>query len=144
MPFGLKNAPATWQAYINNILREYLDVFVLVYLDDILIYSKNKEEHREHVSKVLELLKEENLRMKIKKAEFHKKEVEFLGYVIGRKDIKIDKKKIQAVLDWPTPTTVKEVQAFLGFANFYRRFIQGYSKVSEPISRLTRKTEKFD
>ena len=143
MPFGLMNAPATWQAFINNVLREYLDVFVIVYLDDILIFSKTEEEHKEHVKKILRKLMDENLRIKIEKTEFHAKEVDFLGFVVGREGVKMDKKKVQAVLEWPTPKTVKDVQSFLGFANFYRRFIQGYSGIMEPVSSLTRKEADF-
>jgi hypothetical protein len=143
MPFGLMNAPATWQAFINNVLREYLDVFVIVYLDDILIFSKTEKEYKEHVRKILRRLINENLRIKIEKTEFHAKEVDFLGFVVGQKGVKIDKKKVQIVLDWSTPKTVKDIQFFLGFANFYRRFIQKYSGITEPISLLTRKETEF-
>jgi hypothetical protein len=99
MPFGLINAPATWQAFINNVLREYLDVFVIIYLNDTLIFSKTEEEHKGYIKKILRKLINENLRIKIKKTEFYAKEVDFLGFVIGREGVKMDKKKIQAVLE---------------------------------------------
>jgi HD-GYP domain-containing protein (c-di-GMP phosphodiesterase class II) len=99
MSFGFINTPATWQAFINNVLRKYLDVFVIIYLDDILIFSKTEEEYKEHIKKILKKLINENLRIKIKKTKFHAKEVDFLDFVIGRKRVKIDKKKIQTVLE---------------------------------------------
>lgn len=143
MPFGLTNAPASMQRLMNEALHEYLDVFAIVYLDDVLIYSTGREEHIKHVQLVLEKLKKYSLLVKPEKCEFHKDQVEFLGYIIGTHGIKMDSTKVQAVLDWPTPTTVKEVQAFLGFANFYRRFIQNYSKEAKPLIDLTRKDLTF-
>ena len=130
MPFGLTNAPATFQAFINNVLRKYLDVFVVVYLDDILVYSKTLEEHVQHVTKVLTALQDSRLKIKPEKSEFHRKEVIFLGYIVSRHGLKMDGNKIKTILEWPIPTTVKEVQSFLGFANFYRRFIGQYSKIA--------------
>ncbi|KAM0717753.1 hypothetical protein Q7P37_006085 [Cladosporium fusiforme] len=126
MPFGLTNAPATFQAYINNVLRKYLDVFVVVYLDDILA------------------LKDADMRIKPEKTEFHKMEVKFLGYIVSRDGLKMDQKKIEAVTSWPKPTTVKEVQSFLGFANFYRQFIQDYSKITAPLTHMTRKDQGYE
>lgn len=143
MPFGLTNAPATFQAYINNVLRKYLDVFVVVYLDDILVYSKTFEEHVQHVRKVLQALEDADLRIKPEKTEFHKQEVKFLGYIVSREGLKMDQKKIEAITSWPKPTTVKEVQSFLGFANFYRQFIQGYSAVTAPLTQMTKKDQQF-
>jgi hypothetical protein len=99
MPFRLINTPATWQVFINNVLREYLDVFVIVYLDDILIFSKTEEEHKGHIKKILRKLINENLRIKIEKTKFYAKEVDFLGFIIGREGVKMDKKKIQTVLE---------------------------------------------
>jgi len=143
MPFGLTNAPATWQAFINNVLREHLDVFVVVYLDDILVYSRTFEEHVVHVRKVLQKLQDANLRVKPQKSEFHKHEVQFLGYVVSKDGLKMDDKKVRVVKEWPTPTTVKEVQSFLGFANFYRRFIKDYSRITAPLTSLTAKDVPF-
>lgn len=143
MPFGLCNAPATMQNFMNDVLRDYLDVFATAYLDDILIYSTSLEEHREHVRKVLQRLKEAGLYMKAEKCEFHQTEVEYLGMIISVQGIKMDTKKIATITEWPTPTSVRDVQSFLGFANFYRRFIKDYSRVVAPLTRLTRKNIPF-
>jgi hypothetical protein len=143
MPFGLTNAPATFQRMINNVLRQYLDIFVVCYLDDILIFSDNEEEHKEHVHKVLQALQDANLLVEPEKSHFHVKEVDFLGHTITPGEIRMDRKKIAAVADWPLPTTVKEVQSFLGFANYYRRFIRDFSKLANPLTELTKKDRKF-
>ena len=119
MPFGLKNAPATFQQLINNTVREYLDKFVITYLNNILIYSDTLEEHRQHMLKVLEKLNEKALYIKKEKSRFEVQEVEFLEYVIQPGQIEKDPKKTQAVRDWPTPRRVKEVQSFLGLVNYY-------------------------
>jgi hypothetical protein len=144
MPFGLTNAPATFQAYINNVLRKYLDVFVVVYLDDILVYSKTYDEHVRDVRKVLQALADAKMKIKPEKTEFHKTEVKFLGYIVSREGLKMDQKKVEAVTSWPKPNTVKEVQSFLGFANFYRQFIKDYSKVAAPLTELTKKDKVFE
>jgi hypothetical protein len=143
MPFGLTNAPATFQAYINNVLRKYLDHFVVVYLDDILVYSKTYDDHVRDVRKVLQALADAKMKIKPEKTEFHKTEVKFLGYIVSREGLKMDQKKIEAVTSWPKPGTVREVQSFLGFANFYRQFIQDYSKIAAPLSELTKKDKEF-
>lgn len=143
MPFGLTNAPATFQRMINNVLRQYLDVFVICYLDDILIFSDNEEEHKEHVHKVLKALQDANLLVEPEKSHFHVREVDFLGHTITPGEIRMERKKISAVADWPIPKTVKEVQSFLGFANYYRRFIKDFSKIANPLTELTKKERKF-
>jgi len=144
MPFGLTNAPASFQRMINEQLHEYLDVFVVAYLDDILIFSKTETEHIEHVRKVLSKLQKARLLLKPEKCEFHKEEVPFLGYIIGRNGLRMDPAKIEAVLGWPEPKTVKEVQAFLGFANFYRGFIDKYSKIAAALTELTKQDRVFE
>ena len=144
MPFGLTNAPATFQRMINNVLREYLDVFVIVYLDDILVYSKNVKDHVTHVRKVLQKLQEHHLQVDPEKCVFHTKKVEFLGYIITTEGVEMSKEKVKAVLDWPTPTSVKTVQSFLGFANYYRKFIKGYGGVAAPLTELTKKDQEFE
>ncbi|KAF4455366.1 pol polyprotein [Fusarium austroafricanum] len=144
MPFGLTNAPATFQRMINNVLRQYLDVFVVCYLDDILIFSNNEEEHKEHIHKVLQALQDANLLVEPEKSYFHVQEVDFLGCTITPGEIKMQRKKISAVADWPTPKTVKEVQSFLGFANYYRRFIKDFSKIANPLTELTKKDKNFE
>ena len=144
MPFGLTNAPATFQAVINAALNEYLGVFAFAYLDDVLVYTNGTlEEHEQHVKKVLHKLREYKLFIALEKSEFHTIRTEYLGFIISRDKIEADPKKIAAIQDWGTPTSVKEVQAFLGFANFYRKFIKSYSKIASPLSDLTKKDLKF-
>ena len=145
MPFGLTNAPATFQRLINQVLHHKLDHTVMVYIDDILIYTKGtKEEHERETQEVLQLLKEYDIRLNEEKSEFSKKEVTFLGTIISRDGLRMEPEKTKAVREWPTPKTVKEVQAFLGFANYYRRFIKNYSSQVGPLTQLTRKDQKFE
>ncbi|KAK7887257.1 hypothetical protein WMY93_026878 [Mugilogobius chulae] len=137
MPFGLTNAPAVFQALVNDVLRDFLNHFVFVYLDDILIFSSSPEEHVVHVRQVLQRLLENKLFVKEEKCEFHVQSVSFLGYIIGNGQVKPDPSKIRAVEEWPSPENRKQLQRFLGFANFYRRFIRNYSQVAMPLTRLT-------
>jgi hypothetical protein len=144
MPFGLTNAPASQQALLNGILYEYLDDFVIVYLDDILIFSKgSKEDHIEKVKKVLRKLTPYDRLLKLKKCEFFKKEVAFLGHIVTTEGIRMDPEKIKAILEWPTPKTVTEVQAFHGLANYYRQFIPRFSDMAKPLTNLTKKDQEF-
>ena len=143
MPFGLTNAPASFQNFINDALQPFLDRFATAYLDDILIYSDNIEEHKIHVRQVLERLRESGLHLKPEKCEFFRKEVKYLGLIIGRDGIKMDPEKVKTVRDWPTPEKLVDVQSFLGFANFYRRFIKGYSEIVRPLTALTKKDCKW-
>jgi len=136
MPFGLTNAPATFQAYINKALAGYLDEFCVVYLDDILIYSRNAEEHTKHLRLVLERLRKYALYANRKKCHFFTDSVEFLGFIVGSEGVSMDPRRVDTVAAWPQPTTYREVQQFLGFANFYRRFIQGYSRIARPLTSL--------
>jgi hypothetical protein len=139
MPFGLTNAPASFQRWMNEVLSDYLDVFCIAYLDDILIYSDNIEQHRQHGKMILERVEEVGLTLKVSKCEFHTDRTEYLGYIISLSSIQMDLEKVRAVAEWREPTNVKGVQSFLGFANFYRRFIQDFSKMTAPLTRLTRK-----
>ena len=141
MPFGLTNAPATAQRFMNDTLREFLDQFCVVYIDDILIYSKTKAEHRKQVRKVLQKLKEAGLYTKPEKCEFNVEKTTFLGFIISTNGIEMDPAKVEAVLNWETPNSVKDVQCFLGFANFYRRFIHKYSHICQPLFNLLCKPE---
>lgn len=143
MPFGLTNAPATCQQFVNDVLREFLDIFVVVYLDDILIYSEDTNQHHNHVRKVLSKLRDANLFCKAEKCEFNVTKTTFLGFVVSPEGLSMDPSKIQTIKDWKPPSSVKGVQSFLGFANFYRRFIQNYSKIASPLFSLTRKNSKF-
>jgi len=139
MPFGLTNAPADFQALINDVLRAYLDDFCTAYIDNIMIYSNTLKEHKEQVYKVLKALSDVGLHLKPEKCQFHKQEVKYLGFIIGNNRIRMDPEKISCILDWQTPKNVTDVQCFLGFANFYRRFIKDYSKVVTPLTSLTKK-----
>ena len=127
MPFGLCNAPASFQSYINDALREYLDDFCIAYLDDILIYTNGTlEEHIQHVRKVLVRLQEHELYAKLEKCEFHVRETRFLGFIISPDGVAMDPDRIKTIVEWPVPKSVHDIQVFLGFANFYQRFIEGY------------------
>lgn len=137
MPFGLTNAPAVFQALVNDVLRDMLDRHVFIYLDDILIFSKTLKEHVHHVQAVLKRLLENSLFVKTEKCEFHTSSVSFLGYIVGQGSIEMDPSKVDAVTSWPVPDSRKRLQQFLGFANFYRRFIRGYSTLAVPLTALT-------
>ena len=137
MPFGLTNAPAVFQALVNDLLRDMIDKFVFVYLDDILIFSRNLVEHVTHVRSVLRRLLDNSLFVKAEKCEFHASSVTFLGYIIAKDSLQMDPAKVSAVTSWATPETRKQLQRFLGFANFYRRFIRGFSSIASPLSALT-------
>ncbi|KAG1943781.1 retrotransposable element [Pimephales promelas] len=137
LPFGLVNAPAVFQALINDVLRDMLNVFVFVYLDDILIFSPSLQIHVQHVRRVLQRLLENCLYVKAEKCTFHAPSVTFLGSVISAEGIEMDPAKVQAVVDWPVPKSRVELQRFLGFANFYRRFIRNFSQVAAPLTALT-------
>ena len=139
MPFGLTNAPASFQRFMNDIFADLLDVCVIIYLDDILIYSDNLAEHKKHVREVLKRLRQHGLYARPDKCDWHKDTVEYLGYILSPDGLTMDKAKIQTILDWPEPRKVKDIQSFLGFANFYRRFIRNYSSITVPLTRLTRK-----
>ncbi|KAI7806722.1 hypothetical protein IRJ41_010762 [Triplophysa rosa] len=122
--------------------REYLHHFVLVYIDDIMVYSRNEAEHRQHVSEVLQRLREHQLYLKAEKCTFHQYNIQFLGYNISAHGIQMDERKVETIRSWPIPSTIKELQRFLGFANFYRRFIQGYSSITSPLIQTLRNKPK--
>ncbi|GJS49450.1 putative reverse transcriptase domain-containing protein [Tanacetum coccineum] len=152
MPFGLTNAPAVFMDLMNRVCKPYLDKFVIVFIDDILIYSKGKEEHEEHLKTILELLKKEQLYAKFSKCDFWLESVQFLGHVIDSKGVHVDPAKIEAInpakveaiRNWSAPTTPKEVRQFLGLAGYYRRFIEGFSLISKPLTKLTEKNKKYE
>lgn len=139
MPFGLANAPGVFQGMMVDIFRDILDVYVVVYLDDLLIFSENEDSHVQHVREVLQRLRKHKLYAKASKCVFHAKSVEFLGFVVSSSGISMAEDKLKSVRDWPTPTNVKQVQSFLGFVNFYRRFVRDFSRISLPLSDLTKK-----
>jgi len=136
MRFGLTNAPATFQSYIDDCLRPYIDDFTLCYLDDILIYSTNDKEHEGHIRKVLERLREFGLYCKADKCQFRVSEVGFLGFVIDSEGIGMESDRILTIEDWPTPKSIRDVHVLLGLTHFYRRFIRKYTKVAAPITNL--------
>src|SRR5438270_474798 len=136
MPFGLANAPATFQAYINRALAGLVDVTCIVYIDDILIYSKDLKAHRQHAAEVLERLRKHGLFAKLSKCKFSTDTVEFLGFMIGPDGIAMESSHVEMILKWPVPCTYREIQVFLGFTNFYRRFIANYSKIATPLTAL--------
>ena len=137
MLFRLHRALATFQHFINDILREYLNIFISAYINDLLIYSNSLREHKEHVRKVLGILNKNRLQVDIKKCEFYIKEVLYLSIIAGKHGVKIDPVKVAAVKEWAKPKNVKDVQSFLGFAKFYQRFIKGFSNVARPLIALT-------
>jgi hypothetical protein len=143
MPFGLTNAPAYFMDQMNRTFRPYLDQFVIVFIDDILVYSKTEEEHAVHLKTVLEILREQKLYAKFSKCRFWEKEVKFLGHIISKEGIAVDPEKVRAVREWKQPTTVTEVRSFLGLAGYYRRFIEGFSRIAIPMTRLTKKDVDF-
>ncbi|KAK3565211.1 hypothetical protein QTP86_001027 [Hemibagrus guttatus] len=138
MPYGLSNAPSVFQSFMNEIFRDMLHRFVIVYIDDILIYSPNLSDHVDHVKQVLHRLHHYHLYLKLEKCEFHQSTTQFLGYIISPEGIQMDCAKVEAIKSWPQPGTVKDLQRFLGFANFYRRFISGYSDLTAPLTSLLR------
>lgn len=144
MPFGLTNAPALLQNMVNDVLGDMINHFVFVYLDDIRIFSRNKEEHVKHVLQVLQRILQNQLFIKAEKCEFHVSSILFLGLTIAKDQINRDPVKVKAVVDWSIPVSRKQLQQFLGFAHFYRRFIKGYSQVAEPLNALTLSKSAFE
>ena len=143
MPFGLKNAPATFQHFINDILSDYLDDFAFAYIDDILIFSNTLEEHHKHVRLILERLLEHHLYVKLEKCEFDVPEIDFVGHHLSGSGISMEKNKVDAILDWPIPENTKHIQQFIGLCNYYRRFIKDFSKIASPLTRLLKKNVPF-
>ena len=143
MSFGLTNAPAYFMYLMNKVFMEFLDKFVVVFIDDILIFSKTEEDHAEHIRMVLQKLREHKLYAKRSKCEFWLKEVSFLGHVVSNGGIAVDPGKVQDVLNWKPPTTVSEIRSFLGLAGYYRRFIEGFSKLAKPMTALLEKNAKY-
>jgi Reverse transcriptase (RNA-dependent DNA polymerase) len=139
MPFGLTNAPGGFQRFLNGIFSDLLNVYVIIYLDNILIFSGNKDHHFRHVSKVLKQLCKHGLYANGKKCDFHSESVDYLSHMIGPNGLQMDPAKVKVIQDWPEPWKVKDIQSFLGFANFYRRYIYNYSDIVVPLTCLTQK-----
>ncbi|KAJ1573264.1 hypothetical protein NDA15_002942 [Ustilago hordei] len=143
MPFGLANALAHFQSFINDIFRDIIGIYVVVYLDDFLIFSDTEEAHVKHVTEVLTRLRSNRLFAKLSKCEFHTKTVEFLGYIIKPTGIEMDPEKVRTVKEWPMPESIHDIQRFLGFANFYRRFIAHFARIAKPLTALVKPIEWF-
>ena len=144
MPFGLTNAPATFMDLMNHVFRPYVDQFVVVFIDDILVYSKDREDHDTHLRVVLETLKKEQLHAKLSKCEFWLGEVSFLGHIVSEEGIRVDPKKIKVIIEWKPPRNVTEVCSFLGLAGYYKKFNKGFSMTAAPMIRLLQKNVRFE
>ncbi|GJX17350.1 putative reverse transcriptase domain-containing protein [Tanacetum coccineum] len=143
MPFGLTNAPAIFMDLMNHVCKPYLDKFVIVFIDNILIYSKSKEDHEIHLKTILELLKKEKLYAKFSKCEFWLQEVQFLGHVVNKDGIHVDPSKIESVKNWKTPESPTEIRLFVGLAGYYQRFIENFSKIAKPLTQLTQNNKTY-
>ena len=144
MPFRLTNAPARFMDLMHRVFQPYLDWFVVVFLDDILIYSQFEEEHEDHLMVILHLLRDHQLYAKFSKCEFWLIEVRFLGHVVSALNVSVNLEKVEAVMSWERPKSAFELRSFLGLAGYYRRFIEDFSRLAAPMMRLTRKEIKFE
>ena len=144
MPFGLTNAPSTFMRLMNHMLRKFLGKFVVVYFDDILIYSKTLDEHVLHIKVILLTLRENQLYANLKKCTFCVPSVMFLGFVVSANGIQVDQAKVEAITNWPRPSNVSEVRSFNGLASFYRRFVKDFSLKAAPLNELVKKHVKFE
>ncbi len=143
MPFGLTNAPSTFMRLMNHILRHFIGKFVVVYFDDILIYSHTVEEHADHIRQVPEVLKTKKLFANLEKCTFCKDKVVFLGYVVSGQGVEVDESKVESIKNWPTPVNVSQVRSFHGLAGFYRCFMKDFSTIAAPLNELTKKGVPF-
>jgi hypothetical protein len=139
MPFGLNNAPTTFQSCMNHLFNKQIRKFLLVFFDDLLIYSRNWEEHLQHVEQILTIMEEKSLYAKESKCEFGMTKVIYLGHIIGVNGLQVHQEKIQAIIDWPTPKTLTELKGFLGICCYYRRFVKVFSQLCAPLTDLTKK-----
>ncbi|KAL5803527.1 hypothetical protein ACOSQ4_031832 [Xanthoceras sorbifolium] len=144
MPFGLTNAPAAFMDLMNRIFRPYLDQFVVVFIDDILVYSQTVEDYNRHLRVVLQILREKQLYGKLSKCEFWLPEIAFLGHIVSAEGIKVDPKKIEAIVEWKPPRNITEVRSFLGLAGYYRRFVKGFSSIASSLTKLLHKNVRFE
>ena len=143
MPFGFRNAPATFVRLMDEVFHDYLDKFLIVYLDDIVVYRRNLQEHLHHLEIIFQRLRQHKLYAKLEKCQFMQKQIKFLGHLVSAEGVKVNPKKVQAILDWPVPRTVKDVRSFIGISGYYRKFIQNYSKVAAPLTELLKDEQRF-
>ena len=143
MPFGLTNAPTAFMDLMNRVFHPYLDQFVVVFIDDILVYSKDAQEHEQHLRIVLQILREKKLFAKLSKCDFWLKELLFLCHIVSIEGIRVDPTNIEAIVSWKPPRNVTEVRSFLGLARYYRRFIKGFSIIASSLTKILRKGVKF-
>ena len=143
MPFVLTNAPVSFMDLMKRVFKQYLDFFVIIFIDDILIYSSNKEEHVSHLIIVLQTLKDRHLFAKFSKCEFWLQDVAFLGHIVSSKWIRVDSQKMETVKQWPRPTSATNIKSFLGIVGYYRKFVEEFSYIASPLTRLTQKIVKF-
>ena len=144
MPFGLTNAPAAFQRWINKTLQSYINICCIVYLDHVLIYSDNLEQHQKDLAAILRAIRQQGMKLKPSKCEFHQRETEYLGFIINNEGVKVDPIKTAAIWDWKAPTNKKGIQEFMGFCNFYRRFINGFSRTAKPLYDRTKKDTPWE
>jgi hypothetical protein len=143
VPFGLTNAPTTFMCLMNNVLNKFLEIFVLVFIDDILVYSRSQEENEEHLKLVLQVLRDHKLYANLSKCDFFQRKVHYLGHVISEKGVVFDLDNIKAIKDFPTPRVIIDIRSFMGIEGYYRIFIKRFSKIGHPITSLQRKGVKF-
>lgn len=144
MPFGLKNAPATFQRVMDNVLRDLIGKCCLVYMDDIIVFSTSLQEHMENLNKIFQALQNVNLKIQLDKSEFLKKEVAFLGHIVTDQGVKPNPDKIIAIQKWPIPRNQKELKGFLGILGYYRRFVRDFAKITKPLTAQLRKGESVE
>ena len=144
MPFGLCNAPATCQRTMTTVFDDVLKKFVMVYLDDVIVYSRSFEEHITHVNEVFQRLSKANLRLNKEKCIFFRRELPFLGHIVNEKGILMDPKKVEAVHNMPAPKNIRQLRAFIGLVSYYRKFIKDFARIAAPLHELTKKSIRFD